>query len=166
MIAYKFLRADGSGPFTRFAWPLPGEGPGAWVGAPADPCRSGVHACRASDLPHWIGHALYVIELDGDVVAHTTKLVAPRGRLLRRVEAWDDALRTAYARWCADRAYALARSSGLERWTKVVEPSLPDGAALLGFVAARIAEEGAGAAAFDAERARQAEWLAARLELV
>ena len=30
MIAYKFLRGDGSGPFSRFAWPAPGE----WVEAP------------------------------------------------------------------------------------------------------------------------------------
>ncbi len=47
----------------------------------------------------------------------------------------------------------------------MIEPSIPEGPALLGFVAARIAEEGAGVEAYHAERARQAEWLAARLDL-
>ena len=31
MRAYKFLSADGLGVFSRFAWPLPGAGPGTWV---------------------------------------------------------------------------------------------------------------------------------------
>jgi hypothetical protein len=165
VIAYKFLRPDGTGVFTRFAWPLPDGGPGGWVDAPADPCRTGIHACRVADLPYWAGRVLYEIELDGDVIEHGTKVVAPRARLLQPIDAWDDAFRATYTRWCADRAHEIARSRGLERWREVIEPSIPEGPALLGFVAARIAEEGAGVEAYHAERARQAEWLAARLEL-
>jgi hypothetical protein len=165
VIAYKFLRSDGTGVFSRFAWPLPDGGPGAWIDAPVDPCRAGVHACRAGDLPYWAGRTLYEIELDGPVIEQGTKVVAPRGRLVRRIEAWDDAFRAAYTRWCADRAHEIAQASGLERWREVIEPSVPEGPALLGFVAARIAEEGAGVEAYHAERARQAEWLAARLGL-
>ena len=166
MIAYKLLRSDGTGVFTRFAWPLPDGGPGAWVDAPADPCREGIHACRVGDLPYWAGRLLYEIELGGEVVEQATKVVAPRGRLVRQVDAWDDAFRAGYTRWCADRAHEIARGSGLERWREVIEPSIPEGPALLGFVAARIAEEGAGVEAYQAERARQAEWIAARLNLV
>ena len=33
MRAYKFLDGDGQGVFSRFAWPLPDGGPGAWVEA-------------------------------------------------------------------------------------------------------------------------------------
>jgi hypothetical protein len=63
-------------------------------------------------------------------------------------------------------AHELARGAGLEQWDAVVEPSVPEGPALLGFVAARIAEEIAGSAdAYGAERARQSEWLAERLGL-
>jgi hypothetical protein len=163
--AYKFLRADGTGAFTRFAWPLPGDGPGGWVEGDPDPCRSGIHACRLGDLPYWAGRVLYEIELDGDVIEHTTKLVARRGRLLRRIDAWDDDLRAVYTRYCADRAHELARASGLEHWEEVIEPSIPEGPALLGFVVARIAEEAAGVEAYHAERARQTEWLAGRLGL-
>ena len=165
MIAWKFLGQGATGPFSGFAWPRPDGGPGAWVDAAVDPCRAGIHACRVGDLPYWAGRTLYAIELDGDLVEHGTKVVAPRGRLVRRIEAWDDAFRAAYTRWCADRAHEIARASGLERWREVIEPSIPEGPALLGFVAARIAEQGAGVEAYRAERARQAEWLAARLPL-
>jgi hypothetical protein len=165
VIAYKFLRQDGTGVFTRFAWPLPDGAAGTWVEAPADPCRTGIHACRVAHLPYWAGRVLYEIELDGPVVEHGTKVVAPRGRLLRRIDGWDDDFRAAYTRWCADRAHEIAQASGLERWQEVIEPSIPEGPALLGFVAARIAEQGAGLEAYRAERARQAGWLAARLDL-
>jgi hypothetical protein len=163
--AYKFLRVDGTGVFTRFAWPLPDDGPGAWVETVVDPCRSGIHACRLGDLPYWAGRVLYEIELDGDLVEQTTKVVASRGRLLRRIEAWDDDFRATYTRYCADRAHEIARASGLEQWEEVIEPSIPEGPALLGFVAARIADEASGVEAYRAERARQTEWLSSRLGL-
>ena len=166
MNAYKFLRADGTGVFTRFPWPLPGDGPGAWVETNPDPCRSGIHACRLGDLPYWAGRVLYEIELDGDLVEHKTKVVARRGRLLRRIDGWDDDFRAAYTRFCADRAHEIARATGLQRWEEVIEPSIPEGPALLGFVAARIADEAGGVEAYHQERARQSEWLAARLALV
>lgn len=167
MIAYKFLRPDGTSVFTGFAWPLPNGGPGDWVEAGVDPCRSGIHACRVSDLPLWVGRLLYEIELDGEVIEERTKVVASRGRLLRQVEAWDEELRDAYTRMCANRAHELARGTTptLEQWDAVIEPSIAEGPALLGFVAARIAEEIVGAEAYHAERARQTEWLAERLGL-
>ena len=164
MIAYKFLRADGTGVFTGFRWPLPDGAPAAWVEGDADPCRSGIHACRVSDLPLWLGRTLYAMELDGDILHEPSKVVGTRGRLLRRIDAWDDA-RDAYTRMCADRAHELARDAELPEWDAVVEPSLPEGPALLGFIAARIAEAISGPAAYQGERARQAEWLAGRLGL-
>jgi len=167
VIAYKFLRPDGTSLFTGFRWPMPNGGPGAWVEARVEPCRSGVHACRPADLPFWVGRALYEMELEGDVVQEHRKVVSPRGRLVRRIEAWDDDLRDAYTRMCADRAHelALGASPPLTDWDAVVEPSMPEGPALLGFVAARIAEEISGVEAYEAERARQTEWLMERLGL-
>jgi hypothetical protein len=47
----------------------------------------------------------------------------------------------------------------------MVEPSIPEGPALLGFIAARIAEERDGLAGYHAERAHQVAWLTARLDL-
>jgi hypothetical protein len=165
VIAYKFLRPDGTSVFTRFRWPLPDGGPGPWVDAGVDPCRSGIHACRTADLPLWLGRSLYEIELEGEVREEATKVVAPRGRLLRRIDAWDESTRDEYTRMCADRAHELARAADLADWDAVVEPSVPEGPALLGFVAARIAERISGADAYHAERRRQADWLADRLGL-
>jgi hypothetical protein len=168
VIAYKFLRRDGAAPFTRHPWPLPDDGgPGAWVEAPVVPCRSGIHACRDADLPLWLGRELYEVELDGEIVEERTKVIAPRARLLRRIDAWDDATRDAFTRDCADRAHTLVREAGpaLADWEAVVESSMAEGPALLGFIAARIAEERDGIDAYHAERARQVAWLTTRLGL-
>jgi hypothetical protein len=165
VIAYKFLRPEGTTVFTQFAWPLPNGGPGGWVEARVEPCRSGIHACRPQHLPFWVGRRLYEIELGGEVLEQGSKLVAERGRLTRRIDAWDDEARDAYTRMCADRAHELAQAASLDDWEAVIEPSIPEGPALLGFVAARIAEEISGAVAYHAERARQTDWLVERLGL-
>jgi hypothetical protein len=167
VIAYKFLRPNGTSPFTRFRWALPDGGPGPWMDTEVEPCRSGIHACRTADLPLWLGRVLYEVELGGEILAEPTKLVASRARLLRRVDAWDDELRDAYTRMCAGRAHdlALGASPRLAEWDAVIEPSTAEGPALLGFVAARIAEERGGRAAYHEERRRQARWLAEQLSL-
>ena len=165
MIAYKFLGWDGTGVFTGYSWPLPNGSPGEWIEASVDPCRSGIHACRPEHLPLWVGHILFEAELDGEVVEEPTKVIASRARLTRRIEAWDEPMRERYTRMCADRAHELAGAASLPQWEAVIEPSIPEGPALLGFVAARIAEEASGPEAYHAERARQAEWLVEQLGL-
>jgi hypothetical protein len=161
VIAHKFLRPGGVSPFTAFRWPLPGDGPGPWIEAPVEPCRSGIHACRPADLPMWVADELYEIELDGEIVHERTKVVASRARLLRHVTAWEDGVRAAYTGMCIDRAHALARE--LPAWDATIAPLARYGPALLGYMAARIAEERGGPPAYAAERAHQAAWLAERL---
>jgi hypothetical protein len=165
VIAYKFLRGDGRGVFTGFPWPLPNGAPGAWVRADVDACRSGIHACRLQDLPLWLGRDLYEIQLEGEIVQEPMKVVASRGRLLRRVAEWDAVAYDAYTRYCADRAHELARGAGLGEWEAVIEPSVPEGGALLGFVAARIAERIDGESGYHRERAGQTDWIIGRLGL-
>ena len=162
MIAYKFLAGDGTGVFSRFRWPL-----GEWVEAHVDPCRSGVHGCRPGDLPYWIGPTLYEIELNGEIVDHMLKVVAPRGRLTRRIDAWNDETREAYSQMCIARAAELAAASPrpLPDWAPP-PAAAAGGPALMGFIAARIAEETGGVEAYMAERARQAGWLTETLALV
>jgi hypothetical protein len=43
---------------------------------------------------------------EGDVVEERSKLVASRGRLLRRIDARENEVRDAYTRRCADRVAA------------------------------------------------------------
>ena len=117
MIAYKFLRSGGVGPFSGYAWPLPPAGrPGAWVvgGAGTELCQTAVHACRVRDLPWWLQDELWEAELDGAVSAGRHKVMAPRARLVRRVEAWDAACAQRFADACAMRARDHA-ATALER---------------------------------------------------
>jgi hypothetical protein len=168
VIAYKFLHPDGTSLFSGFRWPLPEDGrPGPWVEAIIDPCRSGVHACRQQDLPIWVGPALYELELDGEIAEQRSKVVAARGRILKTVGAWDDRTRDEYTRMCADRAreLALVAERPLPDWAEVAEAAVPEGPALLGFVAARIAGEIDGPDGYHRERRAQARWLVDRLGL-
>ncbi len=165
MRAYKFLAADGTGIFTGFAWPLPNASPGTWVTSEVELCRSGVHACRPDDLSYWIAPALYEIELGGEIVEAGMKVIAPRARLVRRIEAWNDAMREEYSQMCIARAGELATAApSLTPWSPPPEAAAA-GPALMSFIAARLAEAIGGLQAYVDERARQSGWLAERLGL-
>jgi hypothetical protein len=164
LTAYKFLAEDGMGVFSRFAWPLPNGGPGAWVESEVVPCRSGVHACRLIDLPYWVAPMLYEIELDGPIDRQAIKVVAPRGRLIRRIEGWDDETREAYTQMCRARASELAAVlKPADLWAPRAQSTAEP--ALMGFMAARIAEQLGGVDGYVEERMRQSAWLADRLDL-
>jgi hypothetical protein len=111
MRAYKFLDSDGRAPFTAHQWPTDG-----WVEATgADPCHDGVHACTVTDLSHWLHDALWEVELDGEVVATRRKVAARRGRLVRPVTGYRDAVRelAAVGAWRSrDRAVDALRATG------------------------------------------------------
>ena len=70
-------------------------------------CVSGIHACRVEHLPYWLNWELWRVELGGKVVEGDTKLVAERGRLVDRIDAWAGDLRAAFGRACSDRVLAL-----------------------------------------------------------
>ncbi len=109
MLAYKFLASGAIAPFTGQPWPLPSAGaPGAWLAAPTeDLARRGVHACRREDLSLWPDEELWLVELEGPFIPDSCLIIAARGRLLRRVEAWNAATAREYAAACAWRARDL-----------------------------------------------------------
>ena len=88
---FKFLDRGGVGCFSGRVWSLPEGGvPGAWmrsVGA-IDPCRDGVHVCRAEDLAHWAAGELYEAEIAGAVCDAPDSVIAERARLVREVADW------------------------------------------------------------------------------
>jgi hypothetical protein len=194
VIAYKFLRAGGIGPFTEHEWPLPAGGePGDWVEAGGEPrlCELGVHACAAEDLALWLDAELWRIELDGVMDSQRGKVAARRGRLLERVAGWDVEAAAEFGAACAqrvaDRAAATAQEAGGDEqrsgWVRKAQDMAGDAAAYatgqagdperpiaLAATAAYIAAESAvhfeGAEdAAGEERAWQGAWLAARLGL-
>ncbi|TMK74050.1 MAG: hypothetical protein E6G50_00415 [Actinobacteria bacterium] len=163
MNAYKFLADGAVSPFAGFRWPV-----GAWVEAgSADVCRLGIHACRIGDLPFWLGPELWEIELDGDVVAHPRKVVAPRGRLVRRVEAWNEAARQDFGASVLSRTRTrFGAVAVLGGYVGDIERHLATGRVpLAAFAAARAAERAGGPIEYERERSRQAAWLADRLSL-
>jgi hypothetical protein len=163
VIAYKVLDPGAVAPFTRFAWP---EGP--WVeAAAADPCRAGIHACRVSDLPYWLGPELWEVELDGDVVEQERKVVAQRGRLVRRIAEWNvELLRELTASCRAETKLRVGSIPVLSGFVGDIDRfRSADRHGLAAFAAARAAERVGGPLAYERERARQAAWLARRLRL-
>jgi len=161
--AYKFLDEGAVSPFARFRWPVDD-----WVEAAAvDPCRRGIHACRVQDLPFWLAPELWEIELDGDVVVHERKLVAPRGRLLRRLTGWNRELLDAFAGAClAETRLRFGSVPTLSGFVADIERLRAAGRTpLAAFAAARAAELAGGPRAYERERRRQAAWLANRVGL-
>lgn len=92
-----------------------------------------MHACRTGDLPYWLGPELWEVKLAADVVEGHYKLVAPRGRLLRRVEGWPR-LERPFAEDCAARVQDLAvselRRAGLENLAAAAASTTAELAAL------------------------------------
>lgn len=111
MTWFKFLASGAVGPFSGYRWPAPGgsRGPGRWVTAEGrlDPCRSGLHVCRAGDLPFWVHEELYVVEIDGPVIEYESFVLAGRARLVHRVE-WGRRVAGTFSRSCAWRVRDLA----------------------------------------------------------
>jgi hypothetical protein len=158
VIAYKLLKPGRVAPFGGTQWPPPGE----WVEVErVVACRSGLHACRAEDLPYWLGLGeLWEVELD-EIEFDERKLAARRGRLVRQLDGWNEVTQRAFVASLAERVRGLAAASPeLEPFISDVENFAPQGAA---FAAARAAELHGGPAAYETERRAQASWLIATL---
>ena len=169
MRALKFLRPRAVGPFSSFHWPLPENGaPGAWVSATGQlqPCLNGVHACRTSDLPYWLTEELWRLELAGTVIEEEKIVVAERGRLVSRVEAWTEETAIEFALACAARAVEHAAADphvegyaqDAEEFALGAREGRSDLVAVAAFAAAHTSD-------YAAERSWQAAWLEQRLGL-
>lgn len=110
MKAFKFLAAGAVAPFSRVTWPTPTSSEaGPWLSADGalTACARGIHACEVQHLSCWLDTELWLIELDGEVRREPHKLVAARGRLLQRVEAWGPETERVFAEAAALRARDL-----------------------------------------------------------
>jgi hypothetical protein len=105
-----------------------------------EPGSNGVHALRTPHLVDWIDDELWLIELADDVEEIDDMLVARRGRLLRRIQSWDQEAAREFGENCIWRARDLAAEllgrAGLERERAALQTA--DG---LGSLQARAAAE-------------------------
>ena len=168
-LAYKFTRSGARSPFTGFVWPV-----GEWVEADGEVglCANGIHACRVEALPRWVDAELWRIELEDVEAEHEGVLVARRGRLLDRIEAWNAATSRELARSCAARIRELAaqRPDPLlqrraEHIPQIADGPDPSATALAMYTTAHALDEVL-PGSYREERRRQAEWLRDRLGLV
>lgn len=180
MIAYKFLASGAQALFRELCWPQPLAGtPGQWVEAspaPLEPCGNGIHGCEVADLPYWISDELWQIELDPECIAGPQSLVARRGRLLRRIDAWNPAAAQAFASACLARAEsyvaALPEQPELadrgQQYLATARATLGSGSYGVTAYAAAMAFTllaDSASDAFAAERVQQAQLLAQALDL-
>ena len=101
MIAYKFLSSDRVTLFSGVRWPEPGT----WIDTEGNVGQrmSGIHALSTQGLLDWIDDELWTCELAGRIEDDGHVLVSERGRLLERVEVWDEGAAFDFARVCAAR---------------------------------------------------------------
>src|SRR5215218_1204368 len=109
---YKVLEEDGSARLGVGKWPLPADGqPGEWLAVSGKlvPCENGLHLCRPSDLPQWLGPAIFEAEADpeGEIIEARDKVVVRRARLVRRIEAWNETSARLFAADCAERVLPI-----------------------------------------------------------
>ena len=168
-LAYKFTLLGARSPFTSFTWPV-----GEWVEAEGQLalCRNGIHACRPEALPRWLNDELWRVEVDDVAGEHEGLLLARRGRLVERIDAWDEETSRELARSCAAVITQLAAEHPhddlLQRRAEMI-PQIADGpdpsaTALSMYTTAHAADEVV-PGSYWVERRRQAEWLRERLEL-
>lgn len=166
METLKTLHPGRVAPYTGITWP----GPGEWLDAdgPVSLCRSGVHALLPEALPMWILEELWRVELSDAERLAPGIVVGSRGRLIERVEAWNDETAREFALACADRVREGLSGRAAERAamavTSATEAVAGRSAITVAYMAAHAAEAAA-PDAYAAERKWQARWLADRLGL-
>jgi hypothetical protein len=164
MQALKFLRPGRVAPFTKVTWPEPGE----WLESDAPPelCRAGVHALLPDVLATWISEELWQVELDGAETVAPGIVVGRQGRLVARVEEWNDETAREFARACA--AHVQDAPSGRAADCAADAAASAEGAladftaTTVGYMAAHAAEATT-PGGFATERVWQSRWLAERL---
>ena len=166
-LAYKFTRPGARSSFTGYAWPQ-----GEWVDVEGELglCANGIHACSPEALPRWIDDELWLVELDEIEEEHEGILIARRGHLLERIDAWDEQTSRELARSCAARVRELAQQTPdpLVQGRAEMIAAIADGpdssaTALAMYTTAHTFDEVDGT--YYEERGRQADWLRERLQL-
>src|SRR5271166_3837397 len=158
---YKVLNEDGScfhGGNGK--WPLPeGTEPAAWMPKIEElkMCVSGYHILRAKDLVHWLGPAIFEVEVRGEILFADDKALTQQARLVKRFMTWNDRTARLFACDCADAVRHLMKD---KRSTDAID------------IARRFANGAATKEEFDAAwaaaeaAARAAAWEAARAAAV
>ena len=106
-VYYKVLSRDGRAFHGGTgSWGLPNGEPGAWktVKGRLVPCVLGLHVCTRDQLVHWLGPAIFTVEVDDELINAGDKTIVRKARLLGRCDNWTDRTARLFAADCAERA--------------------------------------------------------------
>ena len=138
------------------------------------PCQSGIHYCRRGQLVQWLGPTIWLFE-DGtpdETIDHGDKMVTRKGRIVERIETWNETTARLFAADVAEAALVYIPESHRDPFVAAINAArgfargeIGDKERAAAWAAARAAAgaaawDAAGAAAWDAARA--AAWDAAR----
>ena len=113
------------------------------------PCKNGIHYCRQDQLVRWLGPQIWLFE-DGtpdETLDAGDKLVTRKGRVVQRLDTWNETTARLFAADCAEAVLQLIPESRREPFTAAV-------AAARGFARGEISDE-------ERDAARAAAWAAA-----
>ena len=103
---YKATEKNGIAPITGFEWPLPKNGkPGKWVKAEGEIilCENGIHYCKDElQLLSWLNEEIWEIEVKGKKVISDDKCAARQGRLIRKLNTWNERTQRLFACDCTE----------------------------------------------------------------
>jgi hypothetical protein len=154
--AYTFTRRGARCLFTDRIWPCDG----GWL--------PDARATDTDHLPVWIATELWRVELAGRISTPGAQTLGERGRVLDRIDAWDETAAEEFVADCRLRTLTLAaRRPGDLRLKPLAEDArrctTAAAANLAGWLAARTARVLDGEDGRARERVRQADLLRARL---
>ena len=121
------------------------------------PCQNGIHYCRRDQLVHWLGPTIWLFE-DGtpdETIDNGDKMVTRKGRIVGRVETWNETTARLFAADCAETALQFIPEAHRDPFVAAIN-------AARGFARGEISDrerDAAWAAAWTA--ARVAAWAAA-----
>ena len=107
MTAYKVLGTrqeshhSGTGRWVKNRWRT--------VDGPLIPCENGIHYCRRDQLVRWLGPTIWLFE-DGtpdETLDAGDKMVTRKGRIVERVETWNETTVRLFAADCAETVFHL-----------------------------------------------------------
>ena len=174
MNAYKVLAADqsshhgGSGKWRKGQW--------CTVDGVLVPCRNGIHYCRRDQLVQWLGSAIWLFE-DGspdETIDGGDKMVTRKGRIVERVETWNERTARLFAADCAEMALVYIPESHRDPFVAAINAARGFARGEIGYKELAAARAAAWAAAEATARAtarataardaaaRDAAWAAAR----
>jgi hypothetical protein len=99
---YLGLRPAAVDRLTEFRWPVPrGAQPGAWVQASVDAPADAVRGYPLAEIAWGLDDELWRLELDGVTAGGRRAVHGARGRLVQRIEGWQESTASDLVEVCA-----------------------------------------------------------------